>query len=159
MRVDQRAVGNSVAADGVLQHRLLLQQIGLGDQQVLLADVNLSFGASHFDGRERSGFRLFAIVVQQLLGGRQFALPRAHVLPELHQVPIQVENGRYRGGHLLPELEIGHLDVVLLHADVAPVHGRSETVQQILRDLQIQITGGVRIDARTARCSRWCSWL
>ena len=76
----------------------------------------------------------------------KFALAGTHVVPELHQVPIQVENGRNRGGHLLAELQIRHLDVVLLHADVAPIHGRSETVQQVLRDLQIEITGGVRID-------------
>ena len=147
MRVDQRAVGNPVAADGVLQHRFLLEQIGLRDQQVLLADVDLSLGASDFDGRQRSCLRLFPVVVQKLFGGRQFALPRAHVLPELHQVPIQVENRRHRGGHLRSELQIRHLDIVLLHPDVAAVHRRSETVQQILCDLQIQVTRRVGIDA------------
>ena len=86
----------------VLQNRFLLQQIGLRNQQVLLADVDLSFRASDFDGRERAGLRLLPVVVQKLFGGRQFALPRAHVLPELHQVPIQVENRRYRGWPLAP---------------------------------------------------------
>ena len=92
MRVDERAVGNPVAADGVLQDCLLLQQIGLRDQQVLLADVHLSFGARHFDGRERSGLGLFPVVFEQLFSGRQFALPGAHILPELHQIPIQIQN-------------------------------------------------------------------
>ena len=147
MRIHQAAVRDSIAADGVLQHGFLLQQIGLRHQQVLLADINLRLGARHFNGRQRARLRLFSVVFQKLFGGREFPLPGAHVLPELHQIPIQVENRRHRGSHLRSELQIGHLDIVLLHADIAPVHRRSETVQQILGDLQIQIARGVGIDA------------
>ena len=61
------------------------------------------------------------------------------------QIPIQIERGGHRGDHLLLELQIAHLHVISLHANVAAVHGASESLQQILRDLQIQIAGGIRI--------------
>ena len=58
------------------------------------------------------------------------------ILIEAHQIPVEIERGRYRGDDLLLELQVGGLHVVFLHADVAAVDGGAEAVEQILRDLR-----------------------
>ncbi len=139
--------GDAIAAQRVLQHDLLLLQIGLRNHQVLLAGVELRFGARDFDLRQRADLHLSLVVVQELLGGGDLLLARAHVLVEADQIPVQIERRRYGGDHLLLELQIADLHVVPLHADVAAVDGASESLQQVLRDLQIEIAGSVRIQA------------
>ena len=89
----------------------------------------------------------FLVVGQQLFGGRDFLFARAHVVVEAHQVPVEIERRRDGGDHLLLELQIADFQIVLLHADIAPVDGGAETVQQVLRDLQIEIAVGVRVQA------------
>ena len=69
---------------------------------------------------------------------------------EADQIPVEIESRGDGGDHLLLELQIGDLQIVLLHADIAAVHRRSEAVQQILRDLQIEIAAGIRIQAEGA---------
>ncbi len=72
---------------------------------------------------------------------------RFHVLIEAHQIPVEIERGGNGGDHLLLELQIGDFHVVLLHADVAAVHGAAEAVEQVLRDRKIEIAVGERIQA------------
>ena len=64
-------------------------------------------------------------------------LGSAQILIETDQVPVEIERGRYRRDHLLFELQIGHFEVVLLHPDIAAIHRRAKSVQQILRQRQI----------------------
>src|SRR5215469_7423563 len=61
---------------------------------------------------------------------------------ETDEVPIEVQHSRNGGDHLLLELQIGYLQIVLLHPDVPAVHRRSESLQQVLRHLKVEIAGG-----------------
>ena len=134
------ACGDAIAAQGVLQNRLLLQQVGLRNHQVLLAGIELRFGARDFDlGQRADGPPAFRLSSSNCCAVSTLLLARAHVFIEADQVPVQVENRRNRGDHLLLELQVGHFQVVLLHADVAAVHRRSEPLQQVLRHLQIEV--------------------
>ena len=83
---------------------------------------------------------------------RDFLLARAHVLIEADQIPVEIQSRGYGGDHLLLELQIGDLQIVLLHADIAAIHRGAESVQQILRHLQIEIARRVRIQAEEACC-------
>ena len=123
------------------------RKIGLRDQQVLLADIDLSLGASHFDGRQCSCFRLFPVVFQKLLSGRQFALPGAQSCQNSTKSQSRLRTEETVAATCEPELQIRDLDIVLLNTDIAPVHRRAQSVEQILRDLQIQIAGSIGIKA------------
>ncbi len=116
-----------------------------GNGQILLRGIQLRFRARDFDLRQRAERNLFLVVFEKLLRGGQRLLARCQILMETHQIPIQIQHRRNRSDHLLLELQIGDLQVVLLHPDVAPIHRASEALQQVLRDLQIQIAARVRI--------------
>ncbi len=104
-----------------------------------MSGVELRLGAGDFNRRERSDIHLPLVVFKQPLRGFQLLLARTYVLMETHQVPIQIQDGRDRGDYLLLELQIGHFQIILLHTDVTAVDGRSESLQEILSHLKIQI--------------------
>ena len=54
----QSLAHDAISTQSVLEHRLLLRDIGLRDQQVLLGGRYLGGGASGFNGRQRSQFHL-----------------------------------------------------------------------------------------------------
>ena len=93
MQTCQAGVGDAVAAQVVLQNRLLLQQVGLGGDQVLLARVQLGLGAGDFDGRRSSELHQPLVIIQKLLGGAHFPQARACVCVEADQIPVKVQRG------------------------------------------------------------------
>ena len=60
---------DAIAAQRVFQYDLLLLQIGLGNYQILLAGVELRFGARDFNLRQRADLHLPLVVLEKLLGG------------------------------------------------------------------------------------------
>ena len=48
---------------------------------------------------------------------------------------------------MLLELQVADLQVIPLHADIAAVDRASEALQQVLRDLEIQVARGIGIQA------------
>jgi len=61
------------------------------------------------------------------------------IVGERHVIPVKVQSRAHGRRHLLAELQVADFDVVPLHADIARVHCRSEALQQVLRDLQVEI--------------------
>ena len=87
------------------------------------------------------------IVLQQLIGCIHSLLARMDILIETHQIPIKIQRRRHSSDDLLLKLQIRHFQIIFLHADIAAVHGAAKSVQQILRQLQIERATGIRIEA------------
>ena len=107
------------AAQRVFQNGFLLQQIGLRNHQILPRRIELRLRARDFDLGQSADPDLLLIVLQQLLRGGDFLLPRFHILIEADQIPIEIQSGSDCGDHLLFELQVGGFHVVFLHPDIA----------------------------------------
>ena len=95
--------------------------------------------SSDLDRRERSQLHLPLVVFKKLLGGFERLLLDAEIVVEAHQVPVQIENRGNRGDHLELESQIAHLQIVLGDAYIAVVYRDSPALEQILRDVQVDI--------------------
>ncbi len=145
------------AAQRILQNRFLLQQVGLRYEQVLFAGEQLRLRPGDLDFRQGADSDLRLIIFEQLLRRRKLFLPGLHILIEAHQIPIEVQHRRNRGDHLLLKLQIGDFDVVSLHPDIAAVYGGAEAVQQVLRNLEVDVAVGVRVEAEQIAVHRCMS--
>ena len=79
------------------------------------------------------------IVFKKLLRGFERLLFYTQIFVEADQVPVQIQYARHRGDHLQFEIQIVYLGVVLGHPDIPVIHRPPQALQQILRNVEIQI--------------------
>ncbi len=137
-RRGNRRAGHAGLTQRGLKNRLLLQQARVGHRERLFTGGNFGLGAHHFNGRQRADLHLPPVVLQQLLRGGQRVLGHLNRLVEGNQVPVQVHHRGDRGLHLQLEGEVAHLAIVFGDTDLPAVNRRAETLQQVLRNREVE---------------------
>ena len=145
-RLGDRRAGHAIAAQRILENGFLLQNPRLGDGQILLGAGQLGLGAHDLDRRQRPDLHLLLVVAEQLVIQIHRLLFHPGVFIEAHQVPVQVDDRSHDIDHLLLEREVGNLAAVLGDLNVARVHGQTEPLHQMLRNIQAQAGAGGGIE-------------
>ena len=132
MRLGQSRASHAILAQRVLDNRLLLQQPGLREHQILFRTGDSGLGANDLNRRHGSDVHLLLVVAIKLLVVGKRLLLGADVVVESNQIPIQLHHTGYRRNHLLLELQVGCFAVVARDTNVAVVHRHTEALQQVL---------------------------
>src|SRR5262245_56334083 len=119
---------SEIPRQGILRQELLQLQVGLGDDQILLARRNFALCSHNFNWGERSNFYLLTIVRERTLRKRNRPLLCLNIFVRIYQVPIDVLNLAYGGDHLQTEGDVRNLAVVAGDADQAIVLRNAEAL-------------------------------
>ena len=141
----ERRIRNALAAQEVLQLKLLLPQIGLGIHQVVLRGRELRFSSGNIQASQGScPFLEPAVLVEFLrdFDGVGFCLD---IFVSGRQRIVKVEHLVDGIAHLGLEIQRGSLYIQLAYSNSAGVDGDSEATQEVLLERDRETGCGGRI--------------
>ena len=148
----QRRAGYAIPAQRVLQNRLLLQQIGLRNHQVLLAGIQLRLRARDFDLGQRADGHL-----RWLSSSKCCAVATSCWRARTSSSKLTRSQYRFRTAETVVItccLNCRSVTFRLFFCTrmLRPFTAEPKPLQQVLRHLQIQIAGGIGIQAVRTGC-------